>query len=351
MRRTDEKTIAILYFSTRGENVALKIHDGLVGIYSVSTFRCPSKGLFKTTKMLWDNFESIIFISSTGIAVRAIASNIESKLSDPAVLVIDEKENFVISLLSGHFGGANALTSLISKKFDIESVITTATDVNNVFSFDTFANLNNLTMENQEKIKTIARMMIDMKENNLDGSIEVYSLYNIDGILPQYLSLSDSSNSDVFISNKKFSNDSLYLIPSNLVLGIGCRVDTTYQEIENAFIKFMSSNLFFEKSIMAICSIDLKKNERGLNEFCRNRKIDFFTYSKKQLENIVTSSSSEFVKKTTGVGCVCESSALYHSSLISSNRLIKEKTIVDHITFALCEVDLKLNWTKGNLDE
>jgi cobalt-precorrin 5A hydrolase len=345
MKNSEDKSIAIIFFSDRGSDVATKIQKRIMDTNSVSIFRCPPKGLFKITKDLWNDYKSIIFISSTGIAVRAIAPNIVSKLSDPAVLVIDERENYVISLLSGHYGGANALTSKIAKLLNSKPVITTATDVNDIFAFDSFANLNSLKIKNSENIKTIARVMLDKKEGKLKEDIIVHSSYEIEGTIPEYLALSSLPKScDVLIGFKKYESNSLYLIPTNLVLGIGCRKGTSYEEIESAFIEFIKKNEIFEDAIATISSIDLKKDEEGILEFSRLRKIPFYTYSSNELKEIETPSNSNFVKQTTGVGCVCEAAAKYHSNTLGKSNLIIKKTVINHITFALSEVNIELHW-------
>ncbi len=88
---------------------------------------------------LFMNYDCLIFIMATGIVVRAIANEIKTKFDDPAVLVIDEKGTNVISLLSGHMGGANEMTNYISSIIGANPVITTATDVNNKTSLDMIA--------------------------------------------------------------------------------------------------------------------------------------------------------------------------------------------------------------------
>ena len=53
--------------------------------------------------------DALVFVMATGIVVRTIAPLVQSKASDPAVLVLDQRGKHVISLLSGHLGGANAM--------------------------------------------------------------------------------------------------------------------------------------------------------------------------------------------------------------------------------------------------
>jgi cobalt-precorrin 5A hydrolase len=354
----EDLSIAIIYFSNRGKDLALKIQQKVMGTYSASIFRCPSGGLYDITKELWSSHNSIIFISSTGIAVRAIASNILSKLSDPSVLVIDERANHVISLLSGHYGGGNALTTLIAEKIKSHSVITTATDINNIFAFDSFANLNHLKMKNSELIKHIARHMIDRKDDQnktteYKKGILVYSSFPVLGDVPKYIKLCEKPTScDVSIDFRAsdYATDAakvLCLIPNNLVLGIGCRKATSFKNIEEAFLQFMDLNKIFIEAIGSIASIDLKKHEEGILEFSKKTGLPFYTYNCEELNTVSTTCSSEFVKETTGVGCVCESSAIYHATTLGNSNLIVEKTVINHITFALCKVDVNLHWNKG----
>ena len=88
---------------------------------------------------IFDKFDALIFICAAGITVRIIAPHIVSKLSDPAVIVIDERGRNVISLLSGHVGGGNDLTLKIATAINSNPVITTATDIENKFAADSFA--------------------------------------------------------------------------------------------------------------------------------------------------------------------------------------------------------------------
>ena len=98
---------------------------------------------------------------SIGIVVRVIAPCIASKTRDPAVVVMDEKSRYVISLLSGHIGGANRLAVAISEKLQETPVITTATDLHQVPDIDVIAIDNGLVIENPEAIKTISMAFLN----------------------------------------------------------------------------------------------------------------------------------------------------------------------------------------------
>ena len=90
---------------------------------------------------------------ATGIMVRNICSLLKSKENDPAVLVIDEMGKHVISLVSGHLGGANEFSDKIADIIHAEPVITTATDINNKFGVDTLARKYYLKIDDVSKIK------------------------------------------------------------------------------------------------------------------------------------------------------------------------------------------------------
>ena len=102
----------------------------------------------------------LIFIGACGIAVRAIASSVKDKLTDSPVLVLDEKGRFVIPLLSGHVGGANALALRIAERIGAIPVITTATDINEKFAVDVFAQKNRFAIMNRDGIAKISAKVL-----------------------------------------------------------------------------------------------------------------------------------------------------------------------------------------------
>jgi len=76
---------------------------------------------------------------STGIVVRLIVSSIRNKITDPAVVAVDEIGRHAVSLVSGHLGGANSLAIKVAGLTGAEPVITTGTDVNQVPAIDMLA--------------------------------------------------------------------------------------------------------------------------------------------------------------------------------------------------------------------
>lgn len=85
---------------------------------------------------LFAAFDAIIAIVSLGAMVRLIAPHLGTKETDPAVLVLDEAGHFVIPILSGHLGGANALAGHLATALGATPVLTTASDVRQTLAVD-----------------------------------------------------------------------------------------------------------------------------------------------------------------------------------------------------------------------
>ena len=122
--------------------------------------------------------DALIFVGAAGIAVRSIAPHVVSKTTDPAVVVIDEAGRFVIPILSGHLGGANALALCLASITGGQAVVTTATDVNGVFAFDDWARRMNCAVENTDLIREISGTLLR------GGIVPVCSDFEISGEVP-----------------------------------------------------------------------------------------------------------------------------------------------------------------------
>lgn len=287
-----------------------------------------------------ENFAScdaLVFIGAAGITVRAIAPYVASKVSDPAVIVIDDCGKNVIPLLSGHIGGANSLARALAQKIGANAIITTATDNHGVFAIDEWAARQGFHIDNPDRIKFVSSKLLEGEE------VAVKSDFPISGTLPKGMIL-DVSQPDVAITFRSGEPDTLNIIPSCLSLGIGCRRGTSKQAIAEAFSLFCQSQNLNRLAFCAVFSIDLKKDEAGLLAFCKDQGLSFQTFTAEELEGVDGNfSKSDFVKETTGTDCVCERSAV----LGSGGRLIAGKTISGGVTLAAAVNDLKLSFKEG----
>ena len=105
--------------------------------------------------------DGLVAVMATGIIIRAVAPHLESKLTDPAVIGVDATGKFVISLLSGHYGGANELARIIAKGIGGTAVITTASEVTGKQSVDELARTLHLTIQNPESLVAVNSAIVN----------------------------------------------------------------------------------------------------------------------------------------------------------------------------------------------
>jgi len=296
----------------------------------------------------------LLFVGACGIAVRMIAPFVNDKLRDIPVIVMDEKGEFAIPILSGHMGGANDLAKKLADAVGAKVVLTTATDVEKKFSVDTFAKRNGFRISNREAIKTVSsKVLRDQKiKVFIDSSIE----YSRD--IPKDVLITDRmEDADVIISDGEMDveKDRLLLIPKKYVVGIGCKKDKDYSEIKNQ-LKIIARESGFDvfsgaDDIYALASIDLKAKEAGLLRLACNLRTDFITYSAEELSKIKGDfEESPFVKEVTGVGNVCERAAVLAAGYddVSKARMQVGKIAESGITFCLVERKLLIDSWETN---
>ncbi|MBO4749988.1 MAG: cobalamin biosynthesis protein [Lachnospiraceae bacterium] len=290
----------------------------------------------------------ILFIGACGIAVRAIAPCVQDKLSDSAVLVMDEKGEYVIPILSGHAGGANALARQIAERIGAKPVITTATDVEGLFSVDVFAVNNGLRIANREGIRKVSSKLLAGEKVTIAWDKDI--LCEEGEKLPEGLErvLFEEPLVDVRIVTSKqealFQEEerqNLLLVSKDLILGMGCKKGKSAEEL----LDFLSRHIpkDWEKEAAAIASIDLKAKEEGLLMLSALFHLPFLTFSGEALEKVPgTFTESEFVRETTGVGNVCERAALCAAG--DGGEIILQKKAEDGMTLAVARRIVRLQF-------
>lgn len=284
--------------------------------------------LSEFVKPLFSWADVLLFVGSTGIAVRAIAPWVKDKKTDPAVVVMDEGGQFVISLLSGHIGGANELAKQLAQALGATGVITTATDVQGRFSVDDWAARNDLTIGSMEAAKLVSAAI-------LEGDVPLLCDYPIATALPRGVVPGDSGPVGIYIGWRDFSpfDTTLRLIPKVLNLGIGCRRDTPEEKIAGAVRQALGPIPL--EAVKKVVSIDLKSREPGLLSFCAHRKLPAVFYSAEELNRVTgVFPASQRVKEVTGTDNVCQRAAM-----VDGKKCILPKTALDGVTVALAETE------------
>ena len=324
---TDRK-IALFYITKGGFELAQRL-KGFYPRAEIVKFHAERVSAF------WNEGKPLLFIMAAGIVVRAIASLAKDKRTDPAVVVLDEKGRFAISLLSGHIGGANALAKEVAEFLGGEAVITTASDVNDLPSVDLWAREHHLAIENWDALSAVSTKLINT------GALRVYSEISID--LPEtFLEVSDPECADVLIAYKGRTNFSahhakepLYLRPRNLVLGIGCNRGTDADEIESAVRAVMEAHSLAFSAIRSLATLDKKGDEPGLVAFAQTHDFKLETFTPAELNAVRGISKSEIVFRATGANAVSEPAALLASE---ADVLLVSKQKMGNVTVAVAEM-------------
>lgn len=286
--------------------------------------------------------DALIFVGACGIAVRGIAPFVKDKREDPAVVVVDEKANFVISLLSGHIGGANELALKIAGMTGAQPVVTTATDVNSLFAVDVFARQNGMVIESMAYAKKISAALLDREP------VGFASDFPVEGEVPPELAQQrllwqtdgegERRKAALGIAVTLHETTApwpitLHLYPRIVTMGIGCRKDTPMERIEEKALEVLEKHRIPVCCIFQAASIDLKKEEPGILAFCRKYGIPYRTYSGEELRAVQGDfSPSAFVASVTGVDNVCERAAVLAAE---QGTLIQNKYAGDGVTIAL----------------
>ena len=274
------------------------------------------------------NMDALIFVGACGVAVRSIAPFVRDKKTDPAVLCLDERASFVIPLLSGHIGGANALAARLAGALGAKAVITTATDVNGKFAVDAWAAQNGCAIEDFALAKRFAAEI-------LEHDLPLCSEFPVCPPLPGGVVAAAEGPFGVYIGCRTESpfGVTLRLIPRKLRVGLGCRRGTEQAAIEAAVRQVFRENRLALAAISGVSSIDLKQDEPGLLAAFRANGWQARFYSAAQLRAVPGSfTGSRFVASVTGVDNVCERAALY-----GGGRLLVQKQALGGVTVAVAE--------------
>lgn len=287
--------------------------------------------------------DGIIYIGAAGIAVRAIAPYIKDKMTDPAVLVIDEQGKFVISLLSGHVGGANELTLRAAEILGAQPVITTASDVQGRIGIDVWAKKHGMALSDRGLAKEAAAALVNGEP------VGFYSDYQLDKPVPEGYARGQMCRMNIWVTCRKYPEADnaismflpenakiLRLIPGLLTVGIGCRKGVDAEQVEAAVRQAFQRHNLELRGAVRLTSIDLKREEPGILQAAKQMGLPFITFSAGELEQAEgTFSESEFVRKITGTGNVCERAALLGAG--AGARLLARREVYGGVTVAIAE--------------
>lgn len=299
---------------------------------------------------LFKEYQAIICIISLGAVVRMIAPILLDKKSDPGVLVVDDKGQYVISVLSGHIGGANALTHEFSAAIGATPIITTASDVQKTIAVDLFGAKFGWVWDAEDKLTPVSAAVVNEEPVAIVQETGERDWWMHDTPMPQSLTLYASTaqaiaakpHATLLITDRLIHQHEQVLLekgviyrPKSIVLGIGCNRGTTLAEIEEVVQETLREQQLSIKSVKAVATIDLKKDEQGLIELTQQYNWQFVTYTPAELNEMPLQNPSETVFKFTGAYGVSEPAALRYAG---AQQLVLEKKKRGNVTISIARI-------------
>ncbi len=300
--------------------------------------------------LMFGAYDAFIMIMAAGIVVRVIAPLLRGKGSDPAVVVMDEKGDYAVSLLSGHAGGANELAVLAAGVTGGQAVVTTATDVRKTLAADLLANKWGMACDPPGAVKAVNAALVNGEKVvffvekpcwTVTECPENVVFYPLNGC-GEAEAFTPPPAAAVFVTSKiirpPFSKSvaCLFLRPKNLVAGVGCKKDVSADEVAGAVVRVLHAAGLSPAALKALASVDAKRREEGLLAAAKVLGVKAIFYSPEELaacgENF---SHSNFVKEKVGVGAVCEPAAWLAAG--KPGRLLVPKTVCGRVTVAVAE--------------
>jgi cobalt-precorrin 5A hydrolase len=349
--------IAVVAITRGGAGLGQRLCKNLPGLHfhasrryagqagSGCTFFDPA-GLRELIAELWKSHDGLVLIMATGIVVRMIAPLLESKETDPAVVVMDDAGKFAISLLSGHLGGANELAERCAFASGARPVITTATDANNLPSFDMLAKEQGWAIEDLGKVKVLNTMLLDNQEIAvIDPSGRTRAWLHGRGNVTFHQTIADAASGSahgfLLVSNRYHPPQTtpenlLILRPRNLVLGIGCNRNTPVDEIDELVTLHLKRLFLSINSVSCIASVAAKRDEAGLIAFAERLGVPFRCFQSEELGQVrFPSPPSGHALAAVGVAGVAEPAAILASG---NGPLLLKKVKSANVTLAIAEL-------------
>jgi cobalt-precorrin 5A hydrolase len=326
---------AVIAITRNGIKIARQIKDKIPEVeiyapikYDDSTYDINwfTEQTAQIVASLFKTKDALICIFSLGAVIRLIAPFLVDKKNDPAVVVIDDKANFVISTLSGHLGGANALARLVASFFmNSLPVITTAADVNETIAVDLIGREFGWKIENDKNVTKVSALMVNEDKIGLCQETGEKNWWHTSSLPRNVIvvkSLDEIRSSDfkgaLIISDRLITDPiilekSVIYRPKSLVIGLGLHRNTHKNEIESGIRTVMKDKGLSFVSIRNISTIKRDINVRGLQKFSDQYGIPLESYDKDRLAMVKVPNPSYIVQKYEGTMSVSEASSILSS--------------------------------------
>jgi cobalt-precorrin 5A hydrolase len=352
--------VAIFAITRQGVETAAKIQDALektgikCQVYAVEKYAkknvVPIKKIGDALKTVFSDVDGIIGVMASGIVVRKIAPLLKSKLSDPAVVCVDTSGKFAISLLSGHYGGANKLAKLVAEGLGSTAVITTASDVLGKKSIDELAKDLHCQILNPQSLVVVNSALVNEENLGLvlSGNVKIsldrirdYEVKKAENI-NQAIKIVQGFDAGAIISSEQVPKNSLknvtFLRPKTIAVGIGSRKIVNEKDILELVNSALIQLQIPLERVDRLATVDIKKDSESMLNAVKKMGLTLEFISVDELGKFShedLSEDSQLVKEKIGVGGVCERAALIVAG--KNAKLLLKKTKAKGVTVAVAE--------------
>ncbi len=297
----------------------------------------------------WNTFANFVLVMPSGVATRAIAPLLRDKVSDPAVVCLDEQGQFVIPLVGGHRAGANALASEIAKLTKGHAAITTASDVQDKpaidmlgadqrwkLSADSATTHVSACLVNEDQIGVYIDPILGDQTDVLGDLLaqpNVLTVPNLDELdIDTYIGGVIVTPCVISDHHKHLLRKSTLYRPATLVAGMGCKRDVPLADLQAALETTLTDNGFVIDSVATLASVDLKADEVGLIALAEKLGVSFECVPSSEIAAVdATGLSASAATEKLDLPGVSEPAAL----IVSNGDLIVKKQSFTNCTVAL----------------
>ncbi|MDJ0660892.1 MAG: precorrin-3B C(17)-methyltransferase [Crocosphaera sp.] len=342
----------------------------------IDTTTCHYQGSLKThLAKIWAENRAFLFCLATGAVIRLISPLLKDKASDPAIIVIDPTGQFVISLCSGHQGGADHLAQLIANQLNATAIITGASHHLNLPAIDTLGQSFgwrkgpgdwtgvSQAIASQKTVQVIQEGGSRLWQENLPQNHPFYFGFPEIGE-----NIQPKARIWISATKRRFAQAStlpkVQWYPRVLWVGLGCIRGTSQGLIASAIEEVCQTYHLATEAIAGMATIDIKADEVGILQYCQDKQYPLLTYSADVLNTIKVPNPSEVVKQEVGTASVAEAAAIYGANnwfdyLGNRKNIDVKKTLLvtkqviksdkEAVTIAIAQSELEYTGREGKI--
>ncbi|EAW37973.1 precorrin-3B C(17)-methyltransferase [Lyngbya sp. PCC 8106] len=264
---------------------------------------------------LWSSHRAIVFCLALGAVVRLIAPLLQHKSTDPAIIVVDETGQFVISVCSGHIGGGDQLAQLVARILGATPILTGSANALNLPGIDVLGTPFGWKRGSGDWTGVSAAIAQQKTVQVQQEAGSTLWQHHLPATHSFEFTSTQTPQAQIWISPKQrqLSTEDLPQVqwhPRVLWVGVGCERNTPKAVIERAILEVLQAHQLAEEAVAGIATIDLKADETGLVELCQERHWPLQTFSAEILRQVTVPTPSEIVQSEVGTPSVAEAAAL-----------------------------------------